>query len=215
MSRGTSGNSTRNALFTRSIQHRHLLTIRYARAMCARATPITDFAPRRARFEIYEISSARSTDGQPDVRWSSELQSGGTNDFRSRDDKSYPLLSPLLRAIRDRESMCVGDPVGSGSLAVLTGNTMDPPLWQAQKVTMTTNTWRNHPPPCPLKQMKARPSPAASGHPRRYRLVLLPLHPLPLYSLYLSPRSPFSLCFCASTFRDHHDRMWSRVLDDV
>jgi len=56
------------------------------------------------------------------------LERGGNDNFRSRDRESIPSGSPDPPSTypRDSGSMCVEDPVGSGSLAVLTGNTMDP-----------------------------------------------------------------------------------------
>lgn len=145
----------------------------------------------------------RAFDGR--TAWRSmieQLQSGGTNDFRSRNDKSYPPCVAPSSAIRDRESMCVGDPVGSESLAVLTGNTMDPLFGKPRRLP-----WR------PTRDVTTHPrarwnkwrhvllpvTPLPPGHPRRYRLVLLLLHLLQLYLLYLSFPSPLSV-FVVSPF---------------
>lgn len=103
---------------------RHLLTICYARA--THASPDNGF---RARFggiaarNIITRSVGRTS-------WRSMMtngfKGGGSDDFRSRDGES-PLHPRSFHPVTTlRESMCMGDPAGSGSLAVLTGNTMDP-----------------------------------------------------------------------------------------
>lgn len=69
--------------------------------------------------------------------------------------------SPPPSAIRDRESMCVGDPVGSGSLAVLTSNTMDPLFGKPRRLP-----WR------PTRDVTTHPR--ARWNKWRHVLLLLP-----------------------------------------
>lgn len=126
MSREHRGNSTRNTLFTRGTRRRHLLTICYARAMHASSRRDSARVTRASRCEILSTRSVGRTSRRSMM--TNDFKGGGTDDFRSGDDESprSPASRHSVTTLRDWESMCMGDPVGSGSLAVLTGNTMDP-----------------------------------------------------------------------------------------